>query len=125
MATTTSSDPLDERAANGWCEDLLELLSRMGLLPFEGFGDVARYAGALASARTCLWPLKLVPQSSDGVGFGATVKYLAEKRFAFDVPSWTGPAFKQTHGPSFEQTTVQAASWLARGGNAWTPTLTE
>jgi hypothetical protein len=58
-----------------WCEDLLELLRRMGLAPCEGFGRSLE-RGTLVSMAGLPWmePLPLARESSAGAGFAPVLE---------------------------------------------------
>ncbi len=61
---------LNNEAAGSWSKDLLELLSRMGLAPFDGFGEIT--ARALATRSVMSWRLASGVDVAN-VGFGPTL----------------------------------------------------
>ncbi len=77
-------------AVAGWCEDVLELLQRMGLAPCEGFRELLQLAVALPSA-AAPWAVALSWRSEPvtAAGFGQAVR-MARKALPAGLP-WTRP----------------------------------
>lgn len=114
---------LQDPAASGWRADLLDLLARMGLLPFEGFEMIAGYPGSIQGALPWTQPLALGVQSSVTVGFGPMLAYVAATRFRPDRRVWVRLSTEAVDAPSFGPAVQRAADWLLSGGASWTPTL--
>jgi len=60
--------------AGGWNDDLLELLSRMGLAPFDGFGEITTYSELLPGHLPWTEVVVLGEKHVELVGFGAVVE---------------------------------------------------
>jgi hypothetical protein len=76
---------LDDPTASGWRADLVDLLARMGLLPFRGFEAVGRYAGSIAGGLPWTRPLALQGHGELAVGFGPALACAAR------APGWPDP----------------------------------
>ncbi|UCH86638.1 MAG: hypothetical protein JSU97_09010 [Dehalococcoidia bacterium] len=63
-------DGLGDELAGGWREDLLELLSRMGLAPFDGFGEILSYSALIPTSLPWTERLPLGEEKLQAVGFG-------------------------------------------------------
>jgi len=114
---------LDDPAAKGWRADLLHLLARIGLLPFDGFGAVADYASSIEGAPPWTQPLALGTQSRVRVGFGPMLAYVASAPCRSDQYVWALLHTDVARLPSFGPAVGRAADWLVSGDAPWTPTL--
>jgi hypothetical protein len=114
---------VNDPAISGWRDDLLELLARMGLLPFEGFETVAGYARSMEDALPWTRPLALDLQSGVTVGFGPILAYVAATRFHPDWRVWAALTTDGVAFSGFSQAAQRAAHWLLNGGPSWAPTL--
>jgi len=86
---------LRDDSTGGWAEDLLELLSSMGLAPFDGFGQVLQESIALARA----------------VG-------------APSAKGWRFPPTSGLGGVGFGPVLSVAREWVQKGDGRWQPRLT-
>lgn len=71
-------DGLGEELASGWREDLLELLSRMGLAPFDGFGEIISYSALIPTSLPWAERLPLGAERLQTVGFGPALSVARE-----------------------------------------------
>jgi hypothetical protein len=64
---------LEHELLAGWSEDLLQLLSRMGLAPFDGFGEIITYSASIPTG--LLWAERVVlgEERPQPVGFGSAI----------------------------------------------------
>ncbi len=65
---------LKDEVAGAWSDDLLELLSRMGLAPFDGFGEITTYSELLPGHLPWTDAVVLGEKHVERVGFGAVVE---------------------------------------------------
>jgi hypothetical protein len=67
-------DGLGDELASGWREDLLELLSRMGLAPFDGFGEIISYSALIPTSLPWAERLPLGAERLETVGFREAIE---------------------------------------------------
>jgi hypothetical protein len=100
----------------GCVDDLLELLARMGLAPFDGFADALTEARAL--------PRKDIPWASDPLP--PLIENLTRRRIRFTGPQQTsskGPPTPTLAG-GFAAALNEAREWAAQGAPQWRLTTT-
>lgn len=64
---------LRDELVSGWSEDLLEVLTRMGLAPFDGFGEIVRYSASTTTSSSWVDRLVLGEERPEPVGFGGAM----------------------------------------------------
>lgn len=106
----------------GWREDLLELLIRMGLAPFDGFDEV------MTTSRLMRVGLPWMEESFWGVegigfvGFGTVSEYLCSLR-PFSIKPWRLAPVAPFDGVGFGECLAQALRYVSKGGMLWRPRL--
>jgi hypothetical protein len=116
----------------GWSEDILELLSRMGLAPFDGFREIIGCAASTPIGLPWVDRLVLGEERPQTAGFGgATVLARAlgassttAWRFAPAVRGWRPPPTFRPGIIGFGAALAVAREWGQKGGAQWQPRLT-
>jgi hypothetical protein len=113
---------LRDEFASGWREDLLELLTRMGLAPFDGFGEAVR--GVLLTPFSLPWADQVIlgEERPETVGFGTVVRLVRTlsdcSRTSWRLAPALGLEFKGS-APAVSA----AREWQQKGGAQWHPRL--
>lgn len=107
---------------SGWCEDLLELLTRIGVAPFDGFGQVVAVASSVPAGP--LWTEETVfgVDAEGPVGFGTVLEIAASSQSSFIRP-WRFLALGGIQQVSFAKSLEHARTYVGKGGIAWRPRL--
>jgi len=120
---------LTDELVSGWSEDLLEVLSRMGLAPFDGFGEVLRDLGLTPTVLPWVNRIILGEERPETVGFRDAVA-LARALAPLSIPDWrlTVPVSRRstaTFGTiGFGAALSAAREHGQRGGAQWRLRLT-
>jgi hypothetical protein len=78
---------LGDELGGGWCEDLLDLLTRMGLAPFDGFGEAV--GAALRTPTRLPWADRvfLGEERPKMLGFGRVIELVRRLSVSTEI-SW-------------------------------------
>lgn len=114
---------LNSELVRAWRNDLLELLSRMGLAPFDGFGEITAYSRLLPGHLPWTDGVVLGEEHLERVGFGAVVE-LARAVTTRSVMSWRLAPGVGIGNVGFGPAAAAAREWHQKGGYQWRPRLT-
>jgi hypothetical protein len=114
---------LRDELVSGWRKDLLELLSRMGLAPFDGFGEAIREALLIPISLPWAEHVMLGEEKAGAVGFGDVIA-LAHALSVSSAMTWRINPALSLGIIGFNPAVSVAREWEEKGGAQWRLKLT-
>ena len=114
---------LRDELVSGWSEDLLEVLTRMGLAPFDGFGEIISYSALIPTSLPWAEQFPLGEERLQTVGFGGAIE-VARALAASPAPHWRLGRSLGLRTVGFGPALLAACECRQKGGAPWQLRLT-